>query len=108
MRYTIKKLDRTVELDDELVSEYTKYKDIRDNTFIIGLKLYYKDRSLNDDELSRACNIILAEDMENIRDNAVALCFIKENRDVLFMNGWGDNVMELSIKQTDYDDERNG
>lgn len=38
MLYNISKLNRTVELSDELVSEYTKHDELREHSFSIVVK----------------------------------------------------------------------
>ncbi|MBR1853486.1 MAG: hypothetical protein IJ794_10165 [Lachnospiraceae bacterium] len=79
MLYTIQKINRTVELDDNLVDKYTQFKNIRDNLFVIAIALHYKESftdspnvpDISDEELSAFCNKTLAEDMEIMRDNAL-------------------------------------
>ena len=41
MYFNISKINRTVELDDELVKAYTKYKDLKERLFIIALRLHF-------------------------------------------------------------------
>ncbi len=66
MKYEIKRLNRTVELNDELVEEYKKYDVLRDAPFSIAVRTRYghapaKDE-ISDKELSEFCNnVLLAE-----------------------------------------------
>jgi hypothetical protein len=63
MKYYIPEIDRTAELDDELVKEYCKSDSLRGNTFILQLYMEYgkiptRDE-LSDEEFSVMCNEIL-------------------------------------------------
>ena len=82
MKYKIKKIDREVELDDELVSAYEKVREIRENTFVISLCLRYGDKldEVNEDELSEACNKALVDDLEAMKDNALVQIILQRIR----------------------------
>ena len=84
MKYKIKKIDREVELDDELVSAYERIRKIRENTFVISLCLRFGDKldEVNEDELSEACNKALIDDMEAMKDNALVQIILQGIRRV--------------------------
>ena len=98
MLYTIQKINRVVELDDDLVKAYTKFKDVRDNLFVIALALRYGEvPDISDDELSAFCNKALVEDMEAMRNNALVVDYIQKNKEKLIAMGWGETALEIRI-----------
>lgn len=104
MLYTIQKINRTVELNNDLVDKYTQFKNIRDNLFVIAIALHYKESfadspnvpDIPDEELSAFCNKTLVDDLETMRDNALVVQYIRENREKLLAAGTNAN-MEVSV-----------
>ena len=70
MRYFIKRLNREVNLDDHLVSEYTKYEQLRDQPFSIAVRSEYghapTEDEVSNEELSRICNETLLMELKVI------------------------------------------
>lgn len=99
MKFTISKINRTVELNDELVQVYTEFKDIRENIFLISLYLKYHNFSteMSDKELSDFCNKALLKDLENMRDNAIVVNYIENNKDKIFNSDWKEEDMEVVV-----------
>ena|GEM_PF-5941951 len=97
MKYHIDKLNRDVELDDELVKIYTQYRPLRDSMLVLRLLLHYKDddgiAKLSDGELSLFCNRALAEDFKNAINVAE---FVKNNKTILEKDWWT-NPTEVEI-----------
>ena len=77
MKYLISKINRTVELDDKLVQEFSKYDELRDSIFTILLRSKYKNglskSNVSDKELSSVCNEILLTELKAIADLPAAL-----------------------------------
>lgn len=77
MKYLISKINRTVELDDKLVQEFSKYDELRDSIFTILLRSKYKnglsESNVSSKELSSVCNEILLTELKAIADLPAAL-----------------------------------
>ena len=60
MKYYLKEIDKMINLDDDLVKEYTKYCELRDSMFLIPIYIKYGDdlskEPLFDKDLSQLCN----------------------------------------------------
>lgn len=67
MKYHINKINRTVNLDDNLVNWYTKMSELHDSVFTLPI-LYkygqYPTQEITDEELSLICNKALASELE--------------------------------------------
>ena len=67
MRYTITRLSRTVNLDDELVNEYLKYDELREQPFAIVVRTKFGHaptvEEVDDKDLSDLCNKILLNEL---------------------------------------------
>ena len=81
MYFNITRINKTVELDDELVKAYTKYKDLKERLFIIALRLHFGEipEDITDKELSYFCNNAIIRDLNNMRDDAIVMDFIRNN-----------------------------
>lgn len=70
MKYYIERLNRTVDLDDDLVSEYCKYEKLRDQPFSIVVRAKYgcapTEEQVSNVELSKICNEVLLSDLKSI------------------------------------------
>lgn len=66
MKFELKKLGITVDLDDELYNEYSKYDDVRENNFGICIRCTYGDnyKNISNEELSKLCNDVLLSDLK--------------------------------------------
>ena len=78
MKYHIDKLNRDVELDDELVAIYKQYRTLSDDIFTVHFHLNFGGypTELNDEDLSAFCNKVLVEDLEDACENAVVSSFV--------------------------------
>lgn len=99
MKYKLNKIGRTVVLDDNIVAEYEKVRELRENTFVISLSLRYGDSlgCVSDEELSDACNKALVDDLEAMIDNAVVVQYLREHRASLLATGWADKATEVDV-----------
>lgn len=91
MRYVIKRLNnREVELNDDLVSEYIKYDELRDGNFSIAVRSRYghvpTEEEISKDELSRLCNEVLFSDLKAMALLPKALEIINNHREELKKN----------------------
>ena len=77
MKYLISKINRTIELDDKLVQEFSKYDELRDSIFTILLRSKYKnglsESNVSGKELSSVSNEILLTELKAIADLPAAL-----------------------------------
>ena len=66
MKFELKKLGITVDLDDELYNEYSKYDDVRENNFGICILSKYWDnyKNISIDELSKLCDEVLLSNLK--------------------------------------------
>ena len=87
MKFTITQMNRTVELDDVLATEYEKYDDILEYPFVIALCIKYgdipKNDEISDEELSSLCNDVLLEEMKCLSLLPKALEVMNLHRDEL-------------------------
>lgn len=68
MQYIINRLNRAVELDDELVQHYLEFGELTEHNFIMALRFKYghlpTEVEITDEELSSICNEVLLTDLE--------------------------------------------
>ncbi len=91
MTYSIKRIGRTVELNDALVEEYLKYEDsLRDQPFSIVIRSTYghepSESEVSNEELSRLCNEVLLSELK-------AIAFMPE-----ILKVWEDHKEEFAGK----------
>ena len=99
MKYHISKINRTIELNDKLVKEFTKYDELRDSIFTILLRSKYKNKlsetDISDKELSSVCNEILLTELKAIADMPAAIETYMNNIG-LFKKGTDIEIMEVT------------
>lgn len=87
MKFELKSIKRTVELIDDLVNEYKKLDDLRENQFCIIIISKYGDNpskeEVSDEELSALCNKILFSSLKALSLLPNALKIVNENEDKL-------------------------
>ena len=97
MLYTIKKINRTVNLDDELVKKCKEYDELRDYTFCIVIRTKYGHaptrEEVSDSELSQLCNEILLSELKALMKLPQALRFI----DKITVSSKDRNIVEYEI-----------
>lgn len=97
MKYIIKRINRCVDLNDELVNEYIKYSRLKDSSFMIVLRSKYgssiSDTFPTNNELSFICNKCLLNELKAIHMLPKALEYIEKNYDT-WVNG---ELQELYI-----------
>lgn len=85
MEYCIKELNRTVELDNIIVSKYLKLEsELRDAPFVISLYSVYEDeeiKNLSDADLSQFCNEVLLDEIQVDLDLPNVIETIVKNND---------------------------
>lgn len=83
MFYHIKRLNRTIELDDNLVKEYTKYDELRDQPFSIAARSKFGHapsiEEISDKELSILCNEVLLSELKALALLPQAISVIEQN-----------------------------
>lgn len=93
MLFELKKINRIVDLNDELVNEYTKYEELHENPFFISIRAEFKHNptkeEISDEELSNFCNEILLDELK-----AYALL----PKAIQIIEKYYDEMMELSNK----------
>jgi len=93
MRYHIKRIDRTVELNDELVREYQKHDIIQDSLFMIPIRCMYGDNTssnyLSDSDLVLLCNECILNELKALDMLPKALAFLEQNYEK-----WTDGTMQ--------------
>lgn len=102
MKYDIKKINRSVELDDNLVSEYTKYSELHEQSFTIIIRSTFghapTKEEINDAELSKMCNEILLSELQTMSLLPEALEIVDNHRKEIEMAGKNDEFLEYKIK----------
>ena len=83
MKYHIERLNRTVELYDRIVEEYTKYEKLRDQPFSIIVRNQFghapSQEEISDNDLSELCNEILLTELKAIAALPVTAQFIRQH-----------------------------
>lgn len=83
MKFNLLKIGRTVDIDDNIAKEYQKFKDIRENLFLLNIYSefgkYPNETEVTDSDLSLLCNKTLVEDLENMAIHGTAIKFLEEN-----------------------------
>jgi hypothetical protein len=102
MKYYISEIDRTVELDDELVNEYCKYNVLRESMFLVDIYMQFgeiptKDE-LSDEELSKMCNEHLDVDIKTLKLLPLALAFIEDHREEWHRMAVNGECVEIDLK----------
>lgn len=102
MKYDIKKINRSVELDDNLVSEYTKYSELYEQSFTIIIRSTFghapTKEEINDAELSKMCNEILLSELQTMSLLPEALEIVDNHRKEIEMASKNDEFLEYKIK----------
>ncbi len=82
MKYTITKIERTVNLDDELVNKYTQYDELRDFLFSIRIKSQFGHKptieEISDENLSKICNEVLLDELRALVLLPKAITFVEK------------------------------
>lgn len=85
MLYTIKRLNRTVDLNDDLVNKYCEYESLRDQPFSIVVRAKYghcpTEGEVSDAELSELCNSVLLSELKAMALLPKAVSVIEEKYD---------------------------
>lgn len=83
MKFDITGLNRIVELNDDIVAEYCKYKPLSEDPFVIvAISEYGHEPTVDeasDEELSKMCNEVLLSDLKALALLPDALNFVKEH-----------------------------
>lgn len=102
MKYDIKKINRSVELDDNLVSEYTKYSELHEQSFTIIIRSTFghapTKEEINDADLSKMCNEILLSELQTMSLLPEALEIVDNHRKEIEMASKNDEFLEYKIK----------
>lgn len=102
MKYDIKKINRSVELDDNLVSEYTKYSELHEQSFTIIIRSTFghapTKEEINDADLSKICNEILLSELQTMSLLPEALEIVDNHRKEIEMASKNDEFLEYKIK----------
>lgn len=87
MKYTIERLHRTVELNDELVEKYCQYDELHDQSFSIVVRTKFghipTEEEVSNEELSKICNDILLEELKALSLLPQAVLFADEHKDLI-------------------------
>lgn len=101
MLYTIKRLNRTVNLDDDLVDKYCQYDILRDQPFSIIVRSKYghcpTQEELSDEDLSIICNDVLLAELKTLALLPEAMSVIKQNYDTLYKQTQEGKLVEYKI-----------
>ena len=102
MKYDIKKINRSVELDDNLVSEYTKYSELHEQSFTIIIRSTFghapTKKEINDAELSKICNEILLSELQTMSLLPEALEIVDNHRKEIETASKNNEFFEYKIK----------
>lgn len=102
MKYDIKKINRSVELDDNLVSEYTKYSELHEQSFTIIIRSTFghapTKEEINDAELSKMCNEILLSELQTMSLLPEALEIVDNHRKEIETASKNNEFFEYKIK----------
>ena len=102
MKYDIKKINRSVELDDNLVSEYTKYSELHEQSFTIIIRSTFghapTKEEINDAELSKMCNEILLSELQTMSLLPEALEIVDNHRKEIESASKNKEILEYRIK----------
>lgn len=102
MKYDIKKINRSVELDDNLVSEYTKYSELHEQSFTIIIRSTFghapTKKEINDAELSKMCNEILLSELQTMSLLPEALEIVDNHRKEIETASKNNEFFEYKIK----------
>lgn len=102
MKYDIKKINRSVELDDNLVSEYTKYSELHEQSFTIIIRSTFghapTKKEINDAELSKMYNEILLSELQTMSLLPEALEIVDNHRKEIETASKNNEFFEYKIK----------
>ena len=83
MKFDVTGLNRIVELNDDIVAEYCKYKPLSEDPFVIVAISEYGHEptadEVSDEELSKMCNEVLLSDLKALALLPDALSFVEEH-----------------------------
>ena len=83
MLYTIKRINRTVELNDDLVKKYLEYDELRDQPFSIIIRTQFghapTEAEISDKDLSILCNDILLSELKALALLPKAVSVVENN-----------------------------
>ena len=107
MKYYISQINRTVELNDELVKQHAELDVLHEAPFVIAVITEYghepDKEEISDEELSKFCNQVLASEIQALRDlPAVAefatrnyLIFVVASDTIITKKGVNTFILEL-------------
>lgn len=105
MKYYIERLNRTVELDDDLVNEYCKYEKLRDQPFSIAVRTEYgcapTEEQVSNEELSNFCNEVLLHELKIMTAMPKIMKTIKENYEKFNKASEENELLDLDIEVGD-------
>ena len=97
MKYYIAKIDRDVELEDEIVEAYKQYGELHDSMFTLAIRGEYKripsKEELPDDVLSVLCNLVMINQMKALDMLPKALAYIESH----YEEWTSGNPMEIEL-----------
>lgn len=83
MKYEITQLNRTVDLDDEIVKIYQEYSSLRENPFVIVILSTYEceptEEDVSNEELSKLCNEVMLNELKTLSLLPKALAYIESH-----------------------------
>lgn len=83
MLYTIGRINRTVNLNDDLVSKYLEYDELHEQPFSIVIRTRFghapSETEISDDDLSALCNDVLLSELKALALLPKAISFIDNN-----------------------------
>ncbi len=83
MLYTINRINRTVNLNDDLVNKYLEYDELHEESFSIVVRTKFghapTETEISDDDLSALCNEILLSELKALALLPKALLIIHDN-----------------------------
>jgi len=93
MKYEIKRIGRTVDLDDEILKMYREYMVLRDNPFAIVARSQFghnpTKEEISDEELSALCNEVMLSELKTIEIMPKISEFLEKNYEK-----WTDGTMQ--------------
>lgn len=85
-KYHIKEINRTVNLDDDIVNIYSKMCELHDALFLLEIHYEYENtpiEDITDEELSLTCNRAMITELKGAMLIPKTLTYIKDHLDIL-------------------------
>lgn len=109
MKILIEQLNRTVELEDDLVRAYLEYSEIREYNLIIMLVSKYghlpAEEEISDEELSRLFTEVLTDELKLYMDLPRILKTVMEYREEFIAASKAGTLLEIPIPREDEEND---